>query len=114
MMPIIGKLIQRGSARIHGFRVSNFLFFTLMMRNNMTPDTGVEHLYWSLIFEGIGLGLLLFLLLLYHYPLCQEKNIGEGAAFTGMMRQEEVLSLPLLLFITRFSQEHRVNLVAHI
>ncbi len=24
----------------------------------MTPDTGVEHLYWPLILRGVGLGLL--------------------------------------------------------
>jgi DHA2 family multidrug resistance protein len=50
----------------------------------MTPDTGVEHLYWSLILRELDWDFL-FLLLLYHYPLCQ-KNIGEGAAFY-MMRQ---------------------------
>jgi DHA2 family multidrug resistance protein len=41
------------------------------------------------------------------------KNIGEGAAFTGMMRQLEAhLVLQSSLLITRFSQA--VNLVAHL
>jgi DHA2 family multidrug resistance protein len=86
-----------------------------MMRNNMTPDTGVEHLYWSLIYEELDWDYFLFLLLLYHYPLCQGK-IGEGAAFTGMMRQlGGSFGIAIITtFITRFSQEHRVNLVAHL
>jgi DHA2 family multidrug resistance protein len=92
------------------------IFFSLlMMRNNMTPDTGVEHLYWSLILRGIGWDYFLFLLLLYHYPLCQEKLV-KGAAFTGMMRQlGGSFGIAIITtFITRFSQEHRVNLVAHL
>jgi DHA2 family multidrug resistance protein len=55
----------------------------------MTPDTGVEHMFWPLILRGVGLGLLL--------PM--EKNIGEGAAFTGMMRQLDLLVSLLLLLL---------------
>jgi DHA2 family multidrug resistance protein len=57
-----------------------------MMHNVMTPDTGVEHMFWPLILRGVGLGLLFVPITTYHY-LKRKKNIGEGAAFTGMMRQ---------------------------
>jgi len=42
------------------------------------------------------------------------KSIGEGAAFTGMMRQlGGSFGIAIITtYITRFSQEHRVNLVA--
>lgn len=118
MMPIIGKLIQRGIPQGYmvgvGFLI--FFFFTLMMHNNMTPDTGVEHLYWSLILRGIGLGLLFVPITTLSLSTLKGKNIGEGAAFTGMMRQlGGSFGIAIITtFITRFSQEHRVNLVSHL
>ncbi|MFV5685852.1 DHA2 family efflux MFS transporter permease subunit [Flavobacterium sp. GB2R13] len=118
MMPIIGKLIQRGVPQGYmvgiGFLI--FFFFTLMMHNNMTPDTGVEHLYWSLILRGIGLGLLFVPITTLSLSTLKGKNIGEGAAFTGMMRQlGGSFGIAIITtFITRFSQEHRVNLVSHL
>jgi DHA2 family multidrug resistance protein len=84
------------------------------MHNNMTPNTGEDDMYWALILRGIGLDYYLFPSLPYRY-LLYLKNIGEGAAFTGMMRQLEVIwYCNHHYFITRFSQEHRVNLVAHL
>ncbi|RYZ26376.1 MAG: DHA2 family efflux MFS transporter permease subunit, partial [Sphingobacteriales bacterium] len=60
MMPIIGKLIQRGVPQGYmvalGFLV--FFIFTFWMHNIITPDTGEEHMFWPLILRGIGLGLL--------------------------------------------------------
>jgi DHA2 family multidrug resistance protein len=54
-----GKLIQRCPTRLHDWCwFSSFLLFTYMMHNVMTPDTGVEHMYWVLILRGVGLGLL--------------------------------------------------------
>jgi DHA2 family multidrug resistance protein len=55
--------------------------------HNMTPNTGEDDMYWALILRGIGLGLLFVPSLPYRYLLYLGKNIGEGAAFTGMMRQ---------------------------
>ena len=118
MMPIIGKLIQRGVPQGYmvgvGFLI--FFFFTFMMYNNMTPDTGVEHLYWPLILRGIGLGLLFVPITTLSLSTLQGKNIGEGAAFTGMMRQlGGSFGIAIITtFITRFSQKHRVDLVAHL
>jgi DHA2 family multidrug resistance protein len=82
----------------------------------MTPDSGVEHLYWSLILRGVGLGLLFVPITTLSLSTLSGKNIGEGAAFTGMMRQlGGSFGIAIITtFITRFSQEHRVNLVAHL
>lgn len=118
MMPIIGKLIQKGVPQGYmvaiGFLI--FFFFTLMMHNTMTPDTGSEHLFWPLILRGIGLGLLFVPITTLSLSTLSGKNIGEGAAFTGMMRQlGGSFGIAIITtFITRFSQEHRVNLVAHL
>jgi hypothetical protein len=66
----------------------------------VTPDTGEEHMYWALILRGVGLGLL-FRPYYYFIAFYQVKNIGEGAAFTGMMRQlGGLLVLPSLLLLS--------------
>ena len=118
MMPIVGKLLQRGVPQSYmvglGFLI--FFFFTYMMHNNMTPSTGVEHLYWGLILRGIGLGLLFVPITTLSLSTLKGKDIGEGAAFTGMMRQlgGSFGIATITTFITRFNQEHRVNLVSHL
>ncbi|GIZ10479.1 MDR family MFS transporter [Flavobacterium sp. UMI-01] len=118
MMPIIGKLIQKGIPQGYmvavGFLI--FFFFTLLMYNKMTPDTGAEHLFWPLILRGVGLGLLFVPITTLSLSTLSGKGIGEGAAFTGMMRQlGGSFGIAIITtFITRFSQEHRVNLVSHL
>jgi DHA2 family multidrug resistance protein len=118
MMPIIGNLIQKGVPQTYmvavGFLV--FFFFCFMMYGNMTPDTGAEHLYWPLILRGIGLGLLFVPITTLSLSTLKGKHIGEGAAFTGMMRQlGGSFGIAIITtFITRWSQEHRVNLLTHL
>jgi DHA2 family multidrug resistance protein len=72
-----------------------------MMHNVMTPDTGVEHMFWPLILRGVGLGLLFVPITTLSLSTLKGKNIGEGAAFTGMMRQlgGSLVSLLLLLLL---------------
>lgn len=116
MMPFIGKMIQKGVPQAYmvgiGFLV--FFFFTFWMYSIITPDTGVEHMFWPLILRGIGLGLLFVPITTLSLSTLKGKNIGEGAAFTGMMRQlGGSFGIAIITtFITRFSQEHRVNLVS--
>lgn len=118
MMPIIGKLIQRGVPQGYmvavGFLV--FFVFTFWMHNIITPDTGEEHMFWPLILRGIGLGLLFVPITTLSLSTLKGKQIGEGAAFTGMMRQlGGSFGIAIITtFITRFTQEHRVNLNSHL
>lgn len=118
MMPIIGKLIQRGVPQGYmvalGFLV--FFIFTFWMHNVITPDTGEEHMFWPLILRGIGLGLLFVPITTLSLSTLKGKQIGEGAAFTGMMRQlGGSFGIAIITtFITRFTQEHRVNLNSHL
>ncbi|KOP36334.1 MFS transporter [Flavobacterium sp. WLB] len=115
MMPFVGNMIQKGVPQGYmvgvGFLV--FFFFTFMMQTRMTPDTGVEHMYWPLILRGIGLGLLFVPITTLSLSTLKGKQIGEGAAFTGMMRQlGGSFGIAIITtFITRFSQEHRVDLI---
>jgi DHA2 family multidrug resistance protein len=84
------------------------------MYNVITPDTGEEHLFWPLILRGVGLGLLFVPITTLSLSTLQGKSIGEGAAFTGMMRQlGGSFGIAIITtFLVRFGQEHRVNLIA--
>ncbi|HEX9979903.1 MAG TPA: MDR family MFS transporter [Flavobacterium sp.] len=118
MMPIIGRLIQNGVPQGYMVAVGFAIFFgfTLWMHNIMTPDTGVEHMFWPLILRGIGLSLLFVPITTLSLSTLKGKHIGEGAAFTGMMRQlGGSFGIAIITtFITRLSQEHRVSIVSHL
>ncbi len=116
MMPFIGMMIQKGVPQGYmvGVGFLTFFGFTFWMYSIMTPSTSVDNMYWALILRGIGLGLLFVPITTLSLSTLKGKQIGEGAAFTGMMRQlGGSFGIALITtFITRFSQEHRVNLVA--
>jgi len=118
MMPIIGNLIQKGVPQAYlvalGFAI--FFGFTFWMYNVITPDTGVEHMFWPLIMRGIGLGLLFVPITTMALSTLKGKSIGEGAAFTGMMRQlGGSFGIAIITtYITRFSQKHRVDLISNL
>ena len=118
MMPIIGNLLQKGVPQGYMVGLGFFIFFifTFWMHNVITPDTGTEHMFWPLILRGIGLGLLFVPITTLSLSTLTGKQIGEGAAFTGMMRQlGGSFGIAIITtFITRFSQEHRVNLVSNL
>lgn len=117
MMPFIGQMIQRGVKKTYmvaaGFSI--FFGFTFWMFSVMTPDTGSEHFFKPLILRGIGLGLLFVPITTMSLSTLKGKSIGEGAAFTGMLRQlGGSFGIAIIsTFLTRFTQSHRVNLVSH-
>ncbi|RAR70801.1 DHA2 family efflux MFS transporter permease subunit [Flavobacterium aciduliphilum] len=118
MMPFIGKMIQKGVPQGYMVACGFFVFFlfTFWMNQVMTPDTGVEHFYWALILRGIGLGLLFVPVTTLSLSTLKGKSIGEGAAFTGMMRQlGGSFGIAIITtYITRLAQKHRVDLLPHL
>ena len=118
MMPIIGQLIQRGVKQTYMVAIGFLIFFvfTFWMHNVMTPDTSADHFFWPLIMRGVGLGLLFVPITTMALSTLQGRSIGEGAAFTGMMRQlGGSFGIAIIsTFLTRFTQDHRVNLVSHL
>lgn len=118
MMPLIGRLIQKGVPQTYlvamGFLA--FFIFTYWMHNMMTPDTGEEHMFWPLIIRGLGLGLLFVPITTLSLSGLKGKSIGEGAAFTGMMRQlGGSFGIAIITtFLARFGQEHRVDLIGYL
>lgn len=118
MMPMIGKLIQRGVPQAYMVAVGFFAFFifSFWMHNVLTPDTGTEHIFWPLILRGIGLGLLFVPITTLSLSTLKGREIGEGAAFTGMMRQlGGSFGIAIITTtIARLNQEHRINLISHL
>ena len=116
MMPIVGKMIVRGVSQKYmitaGFLA--FFAFTFWMSRVLTPDTAEEFMFWPLILRGVGLGLLFVPITSLSLSTLKGKDIGDGAAFTGMMRQlGGSFGIAIITtFIARFNQQHRVDLVA--
>lgn len=118
MMPFIGKMIQSGVPQKYMVAVGLCIFFgySFFMYSIITNDTGTEHMFWPLIIRGIGLGLLFVPIMTLSLSTLQGREIGEGAAFTGMSRQlGGSFGIALITtFISRDSQHHRVDLIAHL
>jgi len=118
MMPIIGKLIERGVSQKYlvalGFTV--FFLYSFWMFNLITPDTASEQMFWPLVVRGVGLGLLFVPITTLSLSTLKGKDIGEGAAFTGMMRQlGGSFGIAIITtMIARLSQQHRVDLIPNI
>lgn len=89
MMPFIGKLISKGVRQQYlagaGFLI--FFIYSFWGYKLLTPDTGESNFFWMLIVRGIGLGLLFIPITTLSLSTLQGKEIGDGVALTGMMRQ---------------------------
>ncbi|AVR44003.1 MFS transporter [Christiangramia fulva] len=118
MMPIIGKLLERGISHKYlaaaGFAI--FFLYSLWMYTLMTPDTGSELMFWPLVVRGVGLGLLFVPITTLSLSTLHGKDIGDGAAFTGMMRQlGGSFGIAIITtMISRLNQQHRVDLIPNI
>jgi len=118
MMPFIGKMLQNGVPQKYlvtgGFVI--FFIYSLWMYLMMTPDTGAEHFFWPLVVRGVGLGLLFVPITTLSLSTLVGKDIGDGAAFTGMMRQlGGSFGIAIITtFIARWTQQHRVDLLPNI
>lgn len=118
MMPIIGKLLERGVPHKYlaaaGFVI--FFLYSFWMYTLMTPDTGSELMFWPLVTRGVGLGLLFVPITTLSLSTLHGKDIGDGAAFTGMMRQlGGSFGIAIITtMISRLSQQHRVDLIPNI
>ncbi len=115
MMPIIGKLIQKGAPQqyLAALGMLMFFFFCFWGYKILTPDTGRNDFFWMLIFRGVALGLLFIPVTTLSLSTLKGREIGDGAAFTGMMRQLGG-SFGIALITTFMSQQvvvHRNTLV---
>jgi DHA2 family multidrug resistance protein len=89
MMPLIGNLLQKGIPQ--QFLVASgmlvFFVFCFWGYKILSPDTSSQNFFWMLIMRGMGLGLLFIPITALSLSTLKGRQIGDGAAFTGMMRQ---------------------------
>jgi DHA2 family multidrug resistance protein len=89
MMPMIGKLLQKGVPQQYlvAGGMALFSLFTFWGYFIVTPDTDSASFFWMLIVRGIGMGMLFIPITALSLSSLKGQQIGQGAAFTGMMRQ---------------------------
>jgi DHA2 family multidrug resistance protein len=114
-MPIIGRLLQAGAKQQILAAIGMFMFFIFCFwgYNILTPDTGKDSFFYMLVFRGAALGLLFIPVTTMSLSTLKGREIGDGAAFTGMMRQLGG-SFGIALITTFMASQvmvHRSNLV---
>ena len=117
MMPVVGQALQRGVRQKYLAASGMFLFFVFCMWGYqiLTPDTGSEHFFWMLMLRGLAMSMLFIPVTTLALSSLKGKQIGQGAAFTGMMRQlGGSFGIALITtFMTRRNALHRSDLVTH-
>ncbi|MFP5040429.1 DHA2 family efflux MFS transporter permease subunit [Parasediminibacterium sp. JCM 36343] len=116
MMPMIGILLQKGVPQQYlvAFGMLLFFVYSLWGYKILSPDTGSENFFWMLIVRGVGLGMLFIPISTLSLSTLKGQQIGQGAAFTGMMRQlgGSVGVASVTTFMARQNMVHRSDLVS--
>ncbi len=117
MMPVVGKLMQRGFPPqiMNALGFVSFFGFTFLLSHS-TLASGTHDFFWPLILRGVGLGLLFVPLTTLALSNLRGRDIPQGAGFTNMMRQlGGSFGVALVAtFIQHRSATHRQNLLAHV
>lgn len=110
MMPIIGTLLQKGVPQQYLVAAGMILFsiFTFWGYVILTPDTSGDDFFWMLIVRGVGMGMLFIPITTLSLSTLKGVEIGQGAAFTGMMRQLGG-SFGIALITTYLSRQNEVH-----
>ncbi len=116
MMPIIGQLLQRGVKQQYLVSLGLFLFFVYSFWGYqiVSPDTGKDNFFWMLIMRGLAMGMLFIPITTLSLSTLRGKEIGQGASFTGMMRQlgGSFGIASISTFMARRNEMHRSDLVS--
>lgn len=118
VIAIVAQLIQRGFPEKYLIVFGMIVFFGYgyWSYHLLTLETSSANLFWVLIIRGLGLGLMYVPVTNISLSTLQGKEIAQGAALSGMVRQlGGAFGVALITtFISRQMQEHRVRLVSHI
>jgi len=116
MMPLIGKLLQTGIKQQYLVSAGMLLFFFFCMWGYkiLTPDTSKPAFFWMLILRGVAMGLLFIPITALSLGTLKGREIGDGAAFTGMMRQlgGSFGVAVIITYMARKNMTHRSDLVS--
>ena len=116
MMPLIGRVLQTGIK--HQYIVAAgmlmFFFFCMWGYKILTPDTSKQAFFWMLILRGIAMGMLFIPITALSLGTLKGREIGDGAAFTGMMRQlgGSFGVAVIITYMARKNMVHRSDLVS--
>jgi DHA2 family multidrug resistance protein len=118
MMPVVGRLIQKGISQKYMIALGFSIFFgySLWAYSIITPFSGERDFFFLLMVRGVGLGLLFVPTTTLALSTLKGKEIGQGAAFTGMVRQLGG-SFGIALISTYISRQnifHHADLSNHI
>jgi len=117
MMPVVGKLMQRGfpAQILNALGFISFFGFTYLLSHSTLASSKADF-FWPLILRGVGLGLLFVPLTTLALSGLKGKNIPQGAAMTNMMRQlGGSFGVALVAtFIQYRSWTHRSRLLDHV
>jgi DHA2 family multidrug resistance protein len=118
MMPVIGKIMSKGVKQQLLVAMGLFLFFLYSVWGYfiLTPDTSKDAFFWMLLMRGFGLSLLFIPITGLSLSTLKMQEIGQGAAFTGMMRQlgGSFGVAAITTFISNRNMMYRSNLVSHL
>jgi MFS transporter, DHA2 family, multidrug resistance protein len=117
MMPVVGKLLQRGvpPQLMNALGFVSFFGFTYLLSHS-TLSSGRGDFFWPLILRGVGLGLLFVPLTTLALSGLRGKDIAQGAGLTNMMRQlGGSFGIALVTtYIQLHSWVHRTTLLSHV
>ncbi len=93
-----------------------FFIYSFWGYKIITPDTGEDAFFWMLIVRGIGMGMLFIPITTLSLSTLKGQQIGQGAAFTGMMRQlgGSFGVATITTFLARRNMDHRSDLVSNL
>ena len=118
MMPMIGQMLQKGVKQqlLVAMGMALFFAFSFWCYTVLTQDTSQEAFFWPLIMRGLGMGLLFIPITTLSLSTLKGQQIGQGASFTGMMRQlGGSFGIAIITtYLARQNAVHRSALVSHL
>jgi len=117
MMPIVGTFLKKGIPPQYLLALGMALFFVFCYWGYLilTPDTGKDAFFWMLLVRGIGLSMLFIPITAVSLSTLKGQEIGQGASFTGLMRQlGGSFGIALITtFMSRRNAAYRNTLMGH-
>ncbi len=117
-MPLVGRMLTKGipAQLLVALGMLLFAIYSIWGFYIITPDTSAGDFFWLLIVRGVGMGMLFIPITTLSLSTLKGKEIGEGAAFTGMMRQlgGSFGVAVITTLIARQNFVHRVDMLPHI
>jgi DHA2 family multidrug resistance protein len=118
MMPVIGWMLQKGVKQQYlvALGMAIFFIYSFWGYKIITPDTSADAFFWMLIVRGLGMGMLFIPVTTLALSTLKGQQIGQGAAFTGMMRQlgGSFGVAAITTFLARKNMLHRSDLVSQL